>query len=53
MVYNQRVPFEDGSYKSLHETHDHVICTLRVTDRPLVELLETILLLKVTALNWK
>ena len=53
ILYNKIVPVEDCSYKSLHETHNHFMYTLRVTDRPLSELLETILFLKATALNWK
>ena len=49
-MYNKIVPVEDCSYKSLHEIHNHFMYNLRVTDRPLSELLETILFLKVTAL---
>ena len=53
MMYNTRVPFEGCSYTSLHEIHNRFIYNLRITDRPLAELLETILFLKVTSLNWK
>ena len=49
---NEIAPVEDYSHKSLHEIHNHFMYNLRVTDRPLSELLETIVL-KATALNWK
>ena len=52
-MYNKIVPVEDCSYKSLHEIQNHFMYNVYVTDRPLAELLETILLLKVTALSWK
>ena len=48
-MYNKKVHVEDCSYNSLHEVHNHFQYNLRVTDRPLAELLETILSLKVTA----
>ena len=52
-MYNKVVPVEDCSSKSLHEINNHFTYNLRITDRPLSELLETILSLKVTAINWK
>ena len=52
-MYNKIVLVEDCSYKSLHEIHNHFTYNLRIIDRPLAELLEAILFLKVTALNSK
>ena len=51
-MYN-RILVEDCSYKGLYEIHNHFMYNLRITDRPLAELLETILFLKATAINWK
>ena len=53
ILYNKRVLVEDCSYKGLHEIHNRFQYNLHVTDSPLAELLETILSLKVTALNWE
>ena len=45
-MYNKMVHVEDCSYKGVHEIHNHFTYSLRITDRPVAELLETILLLK-------
>ena len=50
---NKIVLVEDCSYKSLHEIHNHFTYNLRITDRPLSELLEAILFIKVVAVNWE
>ena len=52
MTYNRKVLVEDCSYKRLHEIHNHFQYKLRVTDKPLAELLEILLVLKVDTLNW-
>ena len=41
------------SYKGLNEIHNRFTYNLRITDRPLSELLEAKLFVKVTAINWK
>ena len=53
IMYNNILLVEDCVYKSLCETHNHFQYNLRVTDKQLAELLETILFFKVTAINWK
>jgi hypothetical protein len=52
-MYNKIVPVQDCSFGSLKAIHNHFQHNLKVTDKPLAELLEVILFLKVTALNWK
>ena len=52
-MYDITVPNKDCKYKSLTEIHNHFLCDLHITDKPLAELLEAILFLKVNALNWK
>ena len=42
-MYDRIVPVQDCSYNSLHEIHNHFQGYLHVTDKPLAELLETIL----------
>ena len=51
-MYDKIVHVKDCSYTSLTEIHDHFLCNLHVTDKPLAELLEAILYLKVVAVNW-
>ena len=51
-MYDKILSVKDCSYKGLTEIHNHFLCNLHVTDKPLAELLETILPLKVNALNW-
>lgn len=53
IMYNQIVPEQDCSFRSLKAIHNHFQHNLHVTDKPLAELLEVILFLKVTAYNWK
>ena len=53
LMYNKKVPVEDCAYNGLDEINNHFQYTLHVTDKKLVELLETILFSKVTATNWK
>ena len=53
VMYNKIVPVEDCKFGSLKAIHKHFQHNLQVTDKPLAELLEVILFLKVTALNWK
>ena len=43
IMYKKIVLVEDCSYKALHEIHNHFLRNLHVTDKPLAELLETIL----------
>ena len=52
-MYDKIVHVQDCSYNSLHKIHNRFQCYLLVTDKPLAELLETILVLKVNALNCK
>ena len=52
-MYDKIVHVKDCSYTSLTEIHNHFLCNLHVTDKPLAELLEVILCLKVDVLNWK
>ena len=53
IMYNKIVPVEDCKFSSLKTIHNHFQHNLKVTDKPLAELLEVILFLKVTAYNWK
>ena len=53
LMYNKIVPVEDCNFGNFTALHDHFQHNLKVTDKPLAELLEVILLIKVTALNWK
>ena len=53
MMYTKRIHVEDCPYKGLHEIHNHFMCKLRVTDKPLAELLEIALVLGANALTWK
>ena len=53
IMYNKIVPVEDCKFGSLKAIHKHFQHNLQVTDKPLAELLEVILFLKVTAYNWK
>ena len=50
-TYKQLVHPDDREFGSLIAIDSHVQQNLKVTDRPLAEILETILLLKVTAYN--
>ena len=43
----------DCSYTSLLEIHNHYQHNLRLTDKPLAELLEALLFLKAFAANWE
>ena len=52
ITYNRLIPVEDRSFNNLHAIHNHFQNKLRVTDKPLAELLE-IMQFKVNALNWK
>ena len=51
MMYNKHIHLEYCSYKSLNDIHNHFTNNLRITDRPLSELLEAILFIKATAGN--
>ena len=42
---------EDCEYKSLYDVHNHFQYNLRLTDKQVAEMLETILCLKVFAVN--
>ena len=48
---NKKVIVDDCEYKSLYDTHNHFMSNLRLTDKQLAEMLETILFLKVVAVN--
>ena len=48
-MYNNIVPIENSSFDSFTTIHNHVQHDLNITDKPLAELLEVILLLKVNA----
>ena len=52
-MYNKHIHVEYCSYKSLNEIHNHFTNTVRITDRPLHELLEAILFIQVVAANWE
>ena len=52
-MYDEIAPVEDNSYTSSHEIHNHFTYNLRTTDRPLSELLEEILFIKVTDISWE
>ena len=52
IMYNRIVLVEDCACKSLYEIHNHFLYNLRVTDKQLAVLLETILFWKVLAVNW-
>ena len=43
----------DCSYNRLFEIQNHYKYNLRLTDKPLAELLEAILVSKVVAINWE
>ena len=53
IMYNKKVHVEDCEYKSLYEIHNHFLYNLRITDKQLAELLETILFLRVVAVSWE
>ena len=52
-MYNKKVPVEDCEYKGLYEIRKHFLYNLRITDKQLAELLETVLFSKVVAVNWE
>ena len=49
IMYNNRIHIEHISFDSFTTIHDHVQHDLNITDKPLAELLEVILFLKVNA----
>ena len=49
IMYNNRVPVEDCKFKNCSAMHNHFQYNLKVTDKPLAELLEVILFLKFNA----
>ena len=52
-MYNKTFTEKDRSVGTLHAIHNRFQNKLRVTDKPLAELLEIIQVLKSHALNWK
>ena len=52
-MYNKKIIEKDCSRNSLFEIHNHYQYNLHLTDKPLAELLEVILFLKVCAVNWE
>ena len=52
-MYNKTFTVKDRSFNNLHAIHSYFHNKLRVTDKPLAELLEIIQFLKFHALNWK
>ena len=49
IMYNNIVPIENCKFENFTTIHNHVQHYLKVTDKPLAELLEVILFLKVNA----
>ena len=49
ITYNNIVPVKDYKFKNFTAMHNHFHHNLKVTDKPLAELLEVILFLKVNA----
>ena len=52
-MYNESFIKEVFRFSSLHKIHKHFQYNLQVTDKPLAELLEVILFLRVTTYNRK
>ena len=52
-MYTKIVPAEDCKFSNFTTIHNHFQHNLKVTDKPLAELLEVILFLKVTAYKWE
>ena len=53
ILYNKKVHVEDCEYKGLSEIHNQFLYNLRITDKQLAEMLETILCFKAFAVNWE
>ena len=53
IMYNITFTVKDRSFNNLHAIHNHFQNKLRVTDKPLAELLEIVTFLKFHALSWK
>ena len=50
-MYHKKVIEKDCSHNSLFEIHNHYQYNLHLTDKPLAELLEVVLFVKVIAVN--